>query len=83
MATRTKRRQTKIDQREARGKSVHLRGLARSVDKFINRSAHQKESNIKAFREMTMGLPKEGKARIYPKTDPKMDCSGRVVTKLS
>lgn len=67
MATRTKRRQTRIDQRNARGSSVHPRELARSVAKAMNRSTHQKENNIKLFREMTMKLPKQGKARIHPK----------------
>lgn len=71
MASHAKRNETRRNQREARGRSVHPRELARSVAKFINRSANQEENNIKMFREMTMKLPKEGKKRIYPKVAQK------------
>ena len=67
MAKAWKRRQTKINQRNARGSSVHPRELARSVAKGINRSMNQKASIIKKFREMTMALPKTGKSRIHRK----------------
>lgn len=67
MASMTKRRETKHNQREAAKHTVSPRWLARSIAKGINRQLNQKESEISNWREMTSGLPRRGKDRIHPK----------------
>jgi len=61
------RYETQKNQREARGKSVHPRSLARSVAKFINRHESHRENDMSLFKEVVAKLPKTGKSRIYPK----------------
>jgi len=60
------RYETQRNQRAARGTSVHPRSLARSVARFINTTQGRTPSLLKQFREMTMALPKKGRARIKP-----------------
>ena len=58
-----RRRKTQYEQREAIGKRLHPRGLARSVAKFINRSTDQKESELWNWRNDVMKLPKKLKPK--------------------
>lgn len=55
MATRITRRQTKIDQKNAKV-HVHPRRLARSVARFINRKRGRKESWVRDFRSVTQEI---------------------------
>ena len=62
-----RRLETQKQQREARGKGLHPRGLARSVAKGMNRAHGQTESEIGSWRETVAKLPRTGRKRIHPK----------------
>ena len=56
-----RRLETQKQQREARGKGLHPRGLARSVGKAMGAG--------KDWREAVAALPKTGRKRIHPKKE--------------
>jgi hypothetical protein len=62
-----RRLETQKQQREAMGKGLHPRGLARSVAKGLNVMHGQKESEIGRWRETVAKMPRTGRKRIYPK----------------
>ena len=63
MATNRKRIETQRQQREARGKGLHPRSLARSVAKAMGAG--------KEWREKVAELPRTGRSRIHPKEERK------------
>ena len=62
------KKETQRNQKNAEGRSVHPRTLARSVAKAMNRRTGQKENEIRGFREMIAKLPKTGKRTLRRKS---------------